>query len=1137
MDDERTFSRTRSGARTAPAEHVAHVEPGGPGGPDGPDGPYPGAPTPGPAAERPAGQPTTLSFGQERLWFLDRFDPGDAAYHIPWVLRLTGPLRPESLRVAFDGVVARHDALRTRFPDDEGRPVAVVEPPGPVPIELVDLTGPGAEPLARVLGERVNTGFDLAVAPPLRVTLIRLGAREHVLCVVLHHILADGWSLNLLRRELELRYSAHRDGITPTFPPLPAYGAYAARQREHDPDTERALDYWRRQVGDLPALELPLDHPRSADTGSAAAFHTRRLTGIGPALDAVAHTRRCTPFMILLAGYQALLHRHGGQRDFAIGAPIAGRGEVEDENLIGYFSNTLVLRADLRGEPTFGELLRRTRRTALGAYTHDRIPFERLLAELRVDRDPSAPAPLFQTLLTVHTQDRDAGPARRFADLDVADLDGGHRAAKFDLSLDIRRAGDDLEAVFGYRTALFDEPTVVALAARLDTLLRAALANPDTPVHLLPVLTADDRARLDALRGDRAERAPRAPDEDPAESAPVTTDPAPVPRARHDDPAESVPAAIALVPGDRIALRSPDGSLTYHELGLRAAALAARLRAAGVVAGGLVGVLCPRGPNAVVAMLAAWRAGAAYLPLDPRYPAARLEFMLADSGTRVVVTDAAHAAGLPTGVTPVLADANAPAPTGPPGNPVEPTAPDPAYLIYTSGSTGVPKGVLVPHGALAARVRWMRAGYGIEPSDRVLQSASPSFDTHAEELYPALTAGATLVLPASDTALPDVLADGGAADVTVLDLPTPYWHELVEAGAGADTIAWPPALRLLILGADQVRPGAVAAWRARFGDRVRLVNSYGPTETTIIATTADLGPADARTRPPIGTPIADTHLVVADPNGDPVPPGVPGELLIGGAGVAHGYLGRPGATAAAFVPDPDGPPGARRYRTGDLVRLRPDGQLGFLGRLDAQVKVRGYRVEPGEVEAALLGRPGVQQAAVVARDQALVGYVVTTADLSVPELRAELAGRLPAHLVPDTLVRLDRLPLTANGKLDHRALPVPDRRAEQPAGYLAPRTTAEELIAEIWTDVLGLDKVGVLDDFFELGGHSLLATRVTARIAGTADLVVPLRTLFTHRTLAAFAAAVEDLLVADLEALDDETAEQLLSAERNRPQP
>ncbi|WP_331771258.1 amino acid adenylation domain-containing protein (plasmid) [Embleya sp. NBC_00888] len=1129
MDDERTLSR----ARIEPTGHPERI-----------------AST---ASARAPGRPhaAVLSFGQERLWFLDRFEPGDAAWNIPWVLRLTGPLRPDALRAAFDGVVARHDALRTRFPDDQGRPVAVIEPPGPVPIETVDLSGPGADrALDRVLATRVNAGFDLALAPPLRVTLIRLGATRHVLCVVLHHILADGWSLNLLRRELELRYSAYRDGVDPVFAPLPSYAEYAARQREADPNTDRAIDYWRRQLADLPALELPSDRPRTADTGSAADFHTRRVAGIGPLLDTVARARRCTPFMILLAGYQALLHRHGGQRDFAVGAPIAGRGDVEHEEPIGYFSNTLVLRADLRGEPTFGELLRRTRKTALGAYGHDRIPFEQLLAELRVDRDPAAPAPLFQTLLTVHTQDQDTGPAHRFADLTSTEEDGGHRAAKFDLSLDIRRAGDDLIAVFGYRTALFDASTVADLAERLEILLRGALADPDTPVHLLPLLTAADHARLRELR----------------------PHPAPAASSGAVEPTDTVPAAIARVPGDGIALRTPDGTVTYRELDRRVSTLATRLRRAGVRPGALVGVLCPRGPDAIVALLAAWHTGAAYLPMDPRYPAARLEFMLADSGTRVVITDGAHADGLPEGVSVVRMDttagqaradraenasvpptdtANTGTPADPvehasvpvthtadaerPADPVEITPEHPAYVIYTSGSTGTPKGVLVPHGALAARVRWMRRGYHIRADDRVLHSASLSFDTHAEELYPCLAAGATLVLPAPDATLPDVLAEGGANDVTVLDLPTPYWHELVETGA--DTIAWPAALRLLILGADQVRPGAVAAWRARFGDRVRLVNSYGPTETTIIATTADLGPADTDRRPPIGTPIGDTHLVVADPHGNPVPPGVPGELLIGGAGVAHGYLGRPAATAAGFGPDPDGPPGARRYRTGDRVRLRPDGQLEFLGRLDAQVKVRGHRVEPGEVEAALLARPGVVQAAVVAREQALVGYVVTTADLSVPELRADLAGRLPAHLVPDALVRLDRLPLTPNGKLDHRALPAPDRRADQAHGYLAPRTAAEELVAEIWIEVLGLDKAGALDDFFDLGGHSLLATRVVARIAATADLTVPLRTLFTHRTLAGFAAAVEDLLVADLEALDDDTAERLLTGERNRPQP
>ncbi len=459
----------------------------------------------------------------------------------------------------------------------------------------------------------------------------------------------------------------------------------------------------------------------------------------------------------------------------------------------------------------------------------------------------------------------------------------------------------------------------------------------------------------------------------------------------------------------------------------------------------------------------------------------------------------------------------------------------------------------------------MRADYGITAADEVLQFASLSFDTHAEEVFPALTAGATLTVAGPGATLPDHLAAGRGDRITVLDLPTPYWHRLTDDLAA---VAWPTGLRLLILGADQVQPTAVAAWRARFGDTVRLVNSYGPTETTIIATTAELGRADAVRRPPIGGPVGSTTLTVCDPAGRLMPYGAPGELLVGGAGVTLGYGGRPGATARAFVPDPFGPPGSRRYRTGDLVRWRPDGQLEFLGRIDDQVKVRGYRVEPGEVETALLALEGVGGAAVIVREDALVAYVVPASgpgpERAVPDavapgpaksgsapgaagpcpaapqeapalspagVRAALGARLPAYLVPNSVVVLDALPLTPNGKLDRRALPAPDRRPDLGGGYVAPRTDAEELVAEVWAEVLGLDRVGALDDFFDLGGHSLLATRVLARIRAAADLVVPLRTLFVHRTAEAFALAVEELLLAEIEALTDEDAGRLLAAE------
>ncbi|MFJ6610333.1 amino acid adenylation domain-containing protein [Streptomyces sp. NPDC091289] len=1071
-----------------------------------------------------------LSPAQERLWFLHQLDPDDASYNIPLVLRLVGALSEPALRAAFDGTAARHEALRTRFPDLDGRPAARVEPPAPVPVESIDLRGRPAD-AARLLAERTNAAFDLARGPLLRVSLLRTDEDEHLLCLVLHHIVADGWSLNLLRTELATRYAAHLDGSAVELPELLPYTEYAVREREfaEGVEAEAALAHWRERLAGAPVLDL---RPTVAEgtRGTGGAFHTRRIAGAGAAVDALARQKRCTPFMVLLAAYQVLLHRWTRQDDFCVGVPAAGRDEPELEELIGYFSTTLVLRAELAGSPSFGELLRRVRRSALAAFTHDRVPFERLIDELGVERRLGG-SPLFQTLLTVHTQDEQGDGARDFAGLRCTDTDGGHAAGKFEVMLDLRRESDDLIAVFGYRTDLYDAAWATRFARHFETLLRGALADPDAPVSELPLLPRSETDELLAL-GTGAD----------------------VPAAD----TEALPAALARAAeayGDRTAVRDASGKLTYRGLWTAAGALAVRLREAGVRGGDVVGVRLPRGTRAVTAMLAAWRAGAAYLPLDPAYPRARLDFMVADTGVRVVVADPDDTEAFGECLTDrltVLAP-EAPGPAGPPDARWEAGPDDPAYVIHTSGSTGTPKGVVVPHRALAARVGWMRENYGITADDEVLQFASLSFDTHAEEIFPTLTAGARLIVAGPDSALPDHLhlAAGQGHGPTVLDLPTPYWHELAD---DLDAVAWPPGLRLLILGADQVRPRAVAAWRARFGDTVRVVNSYGPTETTVIAATAELGRADAVHRPPIGSPIGGTTLTVCDALGRLMPYGAPGELLVGGAGVTYGYGGRPGATARAFVPDPYGPPGARRYRTGDLVRWRTDGRLEFLGRIDDQVKVRGFRVEPGEVETALLALDGVGRAVVTVRDEALVGYVVPERGggdrpeavggggdpeapggggqrLAAGALRAALAAVLPAHLVPNSLVVLDALPLTPNGKVDRRALPAPEQRPDLGPGYVAPRTDAEGLVAEVWTEVLGLDRVGALDDFFDLGGHSLLATRVVARIRAAAGPAVPLRALFVHRTVEAFAVAVEDLLLAEIEALTDEDAEHLLAAE------
>ena len=639
--------------------------------------------------------------------------------------------------------------------------------------------------------------------------------------------------------------------------------------------------------------------------------------------------------MVLLAAYQVLLSRHSGQDDILVGTPAAGRDRVEFEPVVGYFTRTLVLRAEVAADLPFDELLLRTRRTVLDALDHQDVPFEDLLAALGVERDP-ARTPLFQTMAILHSQDEDA-VGDTFADLGFEHFDAGYRQAKFDLMLEAWRDEEGLSLLLDYDAELFDASTVATLAQRFVVLLGAIVAQPSRPVADLPVLTAADQRFLDAHAHAPADQGPMVPEL--------------IARA-----ADRSPDAVAVSCGDE--------RLTYAQLRERADALARRLAGHDVV-----GVCLKRSTDMVVALLAAWSAGAAYLPLDPEYPAERREFMIADSGastvvTETLVTDASTQAAAQQSFTERLRH-SAPADT------VEPVVEHaPAYVIYTSGSTGVPKGVAVTHANLAARVRWMVDAYELGPDDRIVQFASLSFDAHAEEIFPALVAGARIVLlPDGGASLPDFLAV--SPDVTVLDLPTAYWHQLVDL---IDEIAWPNALRLVILGGQQASGAAVDRWRERFGSRVRLVNTYGPTEATIIATAADLVGGDVR--PPIGRPVGATGVQVLDRAGRRVPPGVVGELAIGGAGVAAGYRARPALTAERFVPDPQGEPGARRYLTGDLVRWRGDGDLEFLGRLDDQVKVRGFRVEPGEVETAILGHPAISEAAVIARDDALVAYVV-----------------------------------------------------------------------------------------------------------------------------------------------------------------
>lgn len=1072
-----------------------------------------------------------LTDEQRRLWFLQQLNPEDSGFNMYLNRRWSGPIDPRALSAALTRLTARHRVLRTRFALEGEQPVQLVEPVRDVELVLVAIPDAAEESFTAACAPYVNAPFDLGERPPLRAVLVSAGEHEHALGVVVHHIVSDGWSFTVLWRELLALYREETGEAAAELPELKLqFGdfALAERARLDGGAAEEAVRYWTGRLTGISPLRMPLDHPRPAEPVHPAGFADLPL---GPdlvaGLDVLAREQRCTPFMVLLAAYQSVLSRWSGSRDFAVGTPLAGRNETAHEDLLGYFSRTGVIRADLTGEPDFRTVLRRVRSATMAALSHQDVPVERVAAALGLPVLPGV-GPLYQAVFVHQSQydlaggdERDALPAG----VRTASMDSGFDRAKTDLLLDSWRTPDGgMTLSFCFDRELFERATVEALARRIRDLLARAVADVEVPLHGDWLLSGEEHAALLALG-----------------AGPVAEDVRPILRGFADQ--------VAARP-DAPAVECAGSILTYAELDLASDELARRL---GPVAGRTVGVRIEPSVELVTALLAIWKAGAGYLPLDPAHPAERRRLMLGESDAVLLLTGGERpdlgvpvmAVGDPgTGAGRAGAAGIASGTPDPAGAPLPGTDPGGlAYVLYTSGSTGTPKGVAVEHAALAERVGWMAGpqGYGLRPGDRIVQFASLGFDTHAEEIWPALTAGACVVLlPGGGRMLPDLLRTEAGRSVTVLDLPTAYWQELVSLG---DRTPWPPALRLVVLGGSEARADSLARWRERHGDTVRLVNTYGPTEATVIVTAGELaggtagrtagGPA-AGQRPPLGRPLPGVRLYLLDERGSLLPAGSEGELYIGGAGLARGYLARPELTAEAFLPDPfaDTPDG-RMYRTGDRARWRADGQLEFLGRADDQVKIRGYRIDPAEIEAALTAHPAVGRAAVQVRDgRRLIAYAVlrpaaeaqsAAAPPQAGELREHLAHLLPAFMVPDAVVLLDTLPLTVNGKLDTAALPDPDP-AGAAAGYLAPRTDAEALVVDLWQEVLGVPRVGVLDDFLALGGDSLLVTRVAARIRAGVGLDVSIRDVFESPTPAALAARIEALLIAEIDALSEEQA-------------
>ncbi|MEU0768672.1 amino acid adenylation domain-containing protein [Streptomyces albogriseolus] len=1048
-------------------------------------------------AERPERIP--LSYAQQRLWLLNRLDDTGDTYNVPMALRLTGPLDLDALRAALSDLVDRHETLRTVYPDVHGVPSQVVrDTAAAAPRPAV--TDTTEERLPAALAKAAGRGFDLTADLPLRATVFRLGREEHVLLLVLHHIACDGASLAPLAAELGAAYRARLSGAAPDWRPLPVqYADYTLWQRaalgsEDDPDSlvARQLAHWRTALAGIPEeLPLPVDRPRPAVLGHRGGTVTAELDAtLHHRLRELARMAGATPFMVLQAGLAALLTRLGAGTDIPVGTPVAGRGDAALDGLVGFFVNTLVLRTDTSGDPPFVELVRRVRQNTLTALAHQDVPFERLVEALNPERSMSR-HPLFQVLATV----RDYRPP-------TADLTGTTATevpvdpgvAKFDLEFTF---GETLEAnapagiavELRYSKDLFDDITAQGLVTRLARLLDDLTADPRKPVSAAQVLLPHEARAIEGWAGTEA--------------------------AVPEDTVAALFEARAARTPDGVALRSGATTLTYAELNRRANRVAHTLTGLDVGPESFVALALPRSADQITALLGVLKAGAAYLPVDPDYPAERIRTMLGDARPALVVARRDTLGALPSplpGGTRVLtldepetAAAIAAAPSTDPTD-TDRTAPlrhgHPAYLIFTSGSTGRPNGVVVTHTGtanLAARqIERFRVGEG----DRMLQFASPSFDAAFSEVCTALLSGAELVLATKDELTPgrplaEVLTRHRITHVTLPPVALPLLPP--EALASVTT---------LVTAGDALPRDAVRRW----APGRRLVNAYGPTEATVCATMSE--PLTGDDEPTIGRPLGGVRVHVLDDRLDQVPPGVTGELYVGGPGLARGYAGRPGLTAARFVADPYGPPGARMYRTGDLVRWDRGGRLHFGGRADHQLSVRGFRVEPGEVEAVLLAHPAVAQAAVILYDdgrggRTLTGYVVPaaghTADAAA--LRRHVAGALPGHMVPAAVVPLERFPLTPNGKLDRKALPAPGFTTE--ASGRAPRTPREELLCELFAEALGVPRVGMDDSFFALGGHSLLAAGLIGRLHEALGVEIGLRSLFEAPTVAELAERLE----------------------------
>lgn len=1070
----------------------------------------------------PQGRSTNIfpvSFSQQRLWFLEQLEPGSPVYNIPAVVRMRGRVDAQALEKSINAVVSRHEILRTTFRTVEEQPHQVISPELNLVVQFVDLSGVEHQDreseALRFAKQETQKPFDLAQGPLLRPTLIKVDGENYYFLLVMHHIVSDGWSTGVLLHELRTFYAAFQSNQSVQLEPLTVqYADFSVWQRNwlRGKNLQSQLDYWKRQlVNCSQTLDILTDFPRPAvqsNRGSFVSFSLPREMQM--ALNDLARKNQATLFMVLLAAYAALLYRISGQDDLNIGVPIANRNRSETAPLIGFFINTLVMRANFSGEPTFIDFLARIREMAMSAFAHQDLPFEMLVDELGVQRDMSH-SPFFQAMFVLNNapiQTLEAGS------IILEPIDVDNETTKFDLVLSMNEDKDGLKGKLEYNTDLFKRQTIAGLLEHFRILIGSLLTDPSQKISLLPMLSQAERETL-LITWNQTERS--------------VTGGNPV----H----ELISQRVTLAP-DRIAVQLEQESLTYADLDARSNQLAHHLSYLGMKPESLVGLGTERSLDSIVAMMAILKAGAAFVPFDPDLPQERLTYILEDAKIDLVLTHSRLAGNLTDTVRRICLDTDWPEisklPSSHPEVPVNPE--QIAYVIYTSGSTGRPKGVMVPHGAFATHCLDMLAFYELETTDRVLQFAATHFDASLEQIFPPLIAGATVVLRGNEIWDASEFARKVDEGLTVINPPTAYWQELMLQWHVSSTLIPHHLPRLVIVGGDKLMADSVAHWLDSPFAKVPLLNAYGPTEAVITSNIFHVPtdqPVNESAVLPIGRPLPNRKMYVLDRFGNPCPTGMPGELFIGGERLARGYLNRADLTAEKFLPDPFcGQAGARMYRTGDLVRYRTDGNIEFLGRIDHQVKMRGFRIELGEIESVINQLPHVRQCVAQVRaaqsgQAAIVAYIIPDQpDLVTAEsVRDQLKSQLPEYMIPSAVCLMDEFPRTPIGKIDRRALPDPDLASMAKAEYIAPRNPVEETIAGIVAKVLRVDKVGIRDNFFDLGGHSLLATRVMAQVRQIYQVDVPLRSLFESPTVEGLSLAI---LKTQAQEVQKEDMEQML---------